>query len=31
MVLEPGTNAISVTATSPGGSLTSTIDIPYHA
>lgn len=31
MVLEPGTNAISVTATSPGGSLTSTVDIPYHA
>jgi hypothetical protein len=31
MILEPGSNAISVSATSPGGTLTSTIDIPYHA
>lgn len=31
MILEPGSNSISVTATSPGGSLTTTVDIPYHA
>ena len=31
MILEPGSNTISVTATSPGGTLTTTVDIPYHA
>ena len=31
MILEPGTNAISVSATAPDGLLTSTVDIPYHA
>jgi len=31
MILEPGANSISVTATSPGGSLTTTAQTPFHA
>lgn len=31
MILEPGANSISVTASSPGGSLTTTAQTPYHA
>lgn len=31
MILEPGANSISVTATSPGGSLTTTAQNPFHA
>ena len=30
LILEPGSNALSVTATSPGGTLTTTATAPYH-
>jgi hypothetical protein len=30
MILEPGANSLSVTATSPGGTLTTTAAAPYH-
>lgn len=30
MVLEPGSNSLSVTATAPGGTLTTTAAAPYH-
>lgn len=31
MILEPGDNSLRVTATSPGGTLTTTAAAPYHA
>lgn len=31
LILEPGANSMRVTATSPGGSLTTTAQTPYHA
>lgn len=31
MIVEPGTNPMEVTSTSPGGSLDTTVVVPYHA
>ena len=31
MILVPGANSLSVTATTPGGTLTTTASLPYHA
>lgn len=30
LIIEPGTNALRVTATSPGGTLTTTVAAPFH-